>query len=294
MRALMFLSMMLWGLTWTASKVMIDQQVDPFQIVSIKCGIVTLSFLPFVFYLKIPFLIPRSAVLPTLLIGIFNTIYNYLLLSGLNYGEAGSAGVIAEVLSPIFATFIWSILKKTSLLRNEKIGLVLGIVSGGFLVDITNYDSLISPFNIIYVFAALMWALLTISSRYATEDSHPIIINFYSSILPFVIFLPSLFFVDVQPLANVDYKFWLCMFSVTILSTTFATTIFYKGIRVLGVTQGGIFVLLVPLGALLFAWIFLGEIPKLHTVIGGFIALVAIYLINFYLPRRKKSYKKSS
>ncbi|MDO7252353.1 DMT family transporter [Helicobacter cappadocius] len=293
MRALMFLSMMLWGLTWTASKVMVDQQVDPLQIVSIKCGIVTLSFLPFMFYLKIPFSIPKSAILPTLLIGVFNTVYNYLLLAGLHYGEAGSAGVIAEVLSPIFATFIWSAIKKNSLLRNEKIGLFLGIVSGAFLVDITNYNSLLSPFNAIYVLAALMWASLTISSRYATENSHPIVINFYSSVFPFVIFLPSLFFTDTHSLGNVDYKFWLCMFSVTILSTTFATTIFYKGIKVLGVTQGGIFVLLVPLGALLFAWIFLGEIPQIHTVIGGLIALVAIYLINFYLPTRMKSYNKS-
>lgn len=294
MRALMFLAMMLWGLTWTASKIMVEQQVDPLQIVSIKCGIVTLSFLPFMYYLKIPFSIPRSSIVPTLLIGVFNTIYNYLLLAGLRYGEAGSAGVIAEVLAPIFATFIWTLLKKNSLLRNEKIGLFLGIVSGAFLVDATNYHALLSPFNAIYVLAALMWAALTISSRYATEDSHPIAINFYSSILPFLIFLPSLFFTDATPIGNVDYKFWLCMFSVTILSTTFATTIFYKGIKILGVTQGGIFVLLVPIGALFFAWIFLGEIPKLHTMIGGIIALIAIYLINFYLPRRKKNYRKNS
>lgn len=269
---------------------MVDAQVDPLQIVSIKCGIVTLSFIPFMYYLKIPFSIPKSSILPTLLIGIFNTIYNYLLLFGLHYGDAGSAGVIAEVLSPIFATFIWTLLKKNSLLRNEKIGLFLGIISGAFLVDASNYHALISPFNVIYVLAALMWAFLTISSRYATETSHPIVINFYSSILPFLIFLPSLFFTNTAPLTNVDYKFWLCMFSVTILSTTFATTIFYKGIKILGITQGGIFVLLVPLGALLFAWIFLGEIPQIHTIIGGLIALAAIYLINFYRPRQKKNY----
>ncbi|PAF47592.1 hypothetical protein BKH46_03990 [Helicobacter sp. 12S02634-8] len=287
MRALMFVSMMLWGLTWTASKIMIEQQVDPFIIACIKCGIVTLSFLPLMFSLKIPFWLPKNAILPTILVGVFNTIYNYLLLVGLRYGDAGSAGVIAEVLSPIFATIIWTMIKKNTLLRKEKIGLLLGMVSGAFLVDISRPSALFSLFNLIYVFAALMWASLTISSRYATESSNPIAINFYSTLVPFVVFLPSLFLQDTQPLFEVGWSFWLSMLSVTILSTTFATTIFYKGIKVLGVTQGGVFVLLVPIGALLFAWIILGEVPKLHTILGGLIAIGAIYLINFYRPRSR-------
>ncbi|PAF52332.1 DMT family transporter [Helicobacter sp. 13S00477-4] len=285
MRILMFVSMMLWALTWIASKVMIEQ-ADPFQIAWIKCIIVTLSFLPIMLCLKIPFNIPKEAVMPTLLVGFFNTIYNYLLLIGLQYGDAGSAGVIAEVLAPIFATIIWTIIKKSTLLRKEKIGLFLGLISGAFLVDIFNPQALLSLFNIIYVLAALMWAFLTISSRYATESTHPIAINFYSSMIPSIVFLPALFFKDIEPILHTDGYFWISMFSVTILSTTFATTIFYKGIKVLGVTQGGIFVLLVPIGALFFAWILLGEIPKIHTIIGGIIALGAIYLINFYRPKR--------
>ncbi|PAF47216.1 hypothetical protein BKH41_08015 [Helicobacter sp. 12S02232-10] len=288
MRGLMFVSMMLWGLTWTASKIMVEQ-ADPFVIACIKCGIVTLSFLPLMLYLKIPFHLPKSSIFPTILVGIFNTIYNYLLLIGLQYGDAGSAGVIAEVLAPFFATFVWMIVKKSTLLRKEKIGLFLGIVSAAFLVDISNPRVLFSLFNAIYVFAALMWACITISSRYATESANPIAINFYSSMIPFIIFLPFLFIQDMQPIFEANRSFWLSMFSVTILSTTFATTIFYKGIKVLGVTQGGIFVLLVPVGALLFAWIFLGEIPKIHTIIGGGVAIGAIYLINFYRPKRRKN-----
>lgn len=286
MRGMMFVAMMLWGLTWTASKIMVEQ-ADSLQINCIKCIIVTLSFLPVMLYMKIPFSIPRAAIFPTLLIGIFNTIYSYLLLIGLQDGDAGSAGVIAEALSPMFATLIWTLVKKTTLLKKEKIGLMLGIVSAAFLVNVFDTHRLFSLFNITYVLAALMWAALTVSSKYATESAHPMAINFYSSALPFVVFFPSLFMTPIEPLIEANWDFWLSMASVTLLSTTFATTIFYKGIKVLGVTQGGIFVLFVPIGALFFAWLILGEIPKFHTIIGGIIALAAIYLINFYRPKRK-------
>lgn len=284
----MFIAMMLWGLTWTGSKIMVEQ-ADPLQVACIKCIIVTLSFLPIIFYMKIPFTIPRSSILPTFLIGVFNTVYTYLLLIGLRDGDAGSAGVIAEALSPMFATLIWTIIKKTTLSKKERIGLALGLISAAFLVNIFDTNRLFSLFNITYVLAALMWAALTVSSKYATESTHPMIINFYSSALPFVIFLPSLFTMSAEPLFAAKWNFWLSMASVTLLSTTFATTIFYKGIKVLGITQGGIFVLLVPIGALLFAWLILGEIPKIHTIIGGAIALGAIYLINFYRPRKRRN-----
>lgn len=286
MRGMMFVAMMLWGLTWTASKIMVEQ-ADSLQINCIKCVIVTLSFLPVMLYMKIPFTIPRVAIFPTLLIGIFNTIYSYLLLIGLQDGDAGSAGVIAEALSPMFATLIWTLVKKTTLLKKEKIGLMLGIISAAFLVNIFDTHRLFSLFNITYVLAAFMWAAITVSSKYATKSAHPMAINFYSSALPFIVFLPSLFTTSIEPLIEANWNFWLSMASVTLLSTTFATTIFYKGIKVLGVTQGGIFVLFVPIGALFFAWIILGEIPKFYTIIGGIIALGAIYLINFYHPKRR-------
>ncbi|WP_095273592.1 DMT family transporter [Helicobacter sp. 11S03491-1] len=283
----MFLAMMLWGLTWPASKIMMEAGVSPFQIACLKCGIVFLSFIPVIIYLKIPFCIPKQSLIPIFLIGIFNTIYNYLLLIGLPHGDAGSAGVIAEALSPLFATVIYTFIKQSTLLKKEKIGLFLGLIAAAFLVDIAHPNTLFSFFNIIYVFAALLWAALTISSKYATQSSHPIIVNFYSSIFPFVLFLPFLFTQELAPLKNTGLSFWIAMFNVTILSTTFATTIFYRGIKVLGVMQGGIFILLVPIGALIFSWILLGETPKIHTLIGGSIALGAIYLINFYQSKPK-------
>lgn len=292
MRILMFVSMMLWGLTWTASKIMVDQNVPLFQIIFIKSGIVTLSFIPIMLYLKISFLLPKKSILPIISVGIFNTIYAYLIVAGLKLGEAGNAGVIAEVLAPLFGTLFWVILKKTTLLGKEKIGLFLGFVSGCFLVDVSNFDILFSKFNFIYVLAAAVWGGIMISSRYASDGSDPIVINFYSTMFPFIIFSPSILLQDTQALYQTDWKFWLAMFSVTILSTTFATTIFYKGVKVLGVTQGGIFVLLVPIGALFFAWLFLSETPQLHTIIGGLIALFAIYLINYFRPKSKKSLKK--
>ena len=90
MKILMILAMG-WGLVWPLSKIM-SETLNPEQASCIRFIIVSLSFLPIMYIYKIPFKIPKIALIPVLLTGIFNTAYSYLMYMGLLYGNAGSAG----------------------------------------------------------------------------------------------------------------------------------------------------------------------------------------------------------
>ena len=287
MRILLVLAMMGWGLVWPLSKMLLAYG-SPAQIASLRYLFVFLCFVPLMWLWKISFKIPRVVLVPTLLTGALNALYSYLMYAGMPYGDSGNAGVITEVLSPIIAAFLWSVYKRESLAKSAKIGLMLGLLAGAFLVDLFgNWRAMFSAFYIIYVLASLDWAALMISSRLATERINAIALNFYTSVMTFILLSPALF-LDAKDSSGAfiisiwgqGAEFFLLIGVASVFCTVFATTIFYKALFVLGVVEGGIYALLAPVFALGFAYLLLGEVPRWHTIVGGVLAVGSIYIIN--------------
>lgn len=298
MRILLVLAMMGWGLVWPLSKMLLEFG-SPAQIASLRYLLVLVCFVPLMWLWKISFAVPRAVLLPTLITGVLNALYSYLMYAGMPYGDSGNAGVITEVLSPIIAAFLWSVYKRESLSKSAKIGLMLGLLAGAFLVDVFgSWRSMFSAFYVIYVLASLDWAALMISSRLATEKINAIALNFYTSVMTFVLLCPALFADSsglggdfgsgvviesgafITSLWDKPLVFFALLVVAAVFCTVFATTIFYKALFVLGVVEGGIYALLAPVFALGFAYLLLDEVPRWHTIVGGVLAVGSIYIIN--------------
>lgn len=296
MRILLVLAMMGWGLVWPLSKMLLEFG-SPAQIASLRYLLVLVCFVPLMWLWKISFAVPRAVLLPTLITGVLNALYSYLMYAGMPYGDSGNAGVITEVLSPIIAAFLWSVYKRESLSKSAKIGLMLGLLAGAFLVDVFgSWRSMFSAFYVIYVLASLDWAALMISSRLATEKINAIALNFYTSVMTFVLLCPALFADSsglggdfgsgvviesgafITSLWDKPLVFFALLVVAAVFCTVFATTIFYKALFVLGVVEGGIYALLAPVFALGFAYLLLDEVPRWHTIVGGVLAVGSIYI----------------
>lgn len=70
------------------------------------------------------------------------------------------------------------------------------------------------------------------------------------------------------------------MFYSAVINTAFATTFYFIATAKLGAGKASSFIFLVPLSAAFGSWIFLNEIPQLHTIIGGILGIIAVYLLN--------------
>ena len=70
------------------------------------------------------------------------------------------------------------------------------------------------------------------------------------------------------------------MFIITILSTTFATSIYFIGASKLGAKEASSYIFLVPASALSFGAIFLGEEITFNVIIGTICTIIAIYILN--------------
>lgn len=274
---LLLIAMIFWGLSWPVSKILSSIH-SPFDIAFWRFLLVAICILPIIFMLKIKIMIKRKEISVLIINIIANTAYTIVFFYGLNLGNAGIAGVITITLSPIIATFLSAIIFKHRLSRLEMLGLLFGLISGFFFLHLTSIDALLNKFNLLFILAAFLWACITLSVKKISLN--PLATNFYTSLFSAILLIPFIsanhFNVILKP-----YSLALILI-VAILSTALGTTIYYKSIEVLGIVKSAALTLLVPFFALLLSWVILGEVPDLNTIIGGILALIAIYLISFF------------
>lgn len=272
---LLFIAMFFWGLSWPLSKILSSNH-SPFIVAFARFGLVALCLLPLIKFYHLSFKIPRDSVLALVFNVFSNALYSLVFFYAINLGNAGSAGVITTTLSPILATLLSVIVFKSILNRREAIGLFLGLISGAFFIS--SADSLLNSFNLFFILASFLWACVTLSVRKIAL--HPLIINFYSSLFSAILFLPFLKPADFTIFCETQSLGFLLV--IALLSTVFGTSIYYKGIEVLGIAKSACFTLLVPFFALFLSLIILGEKPESSTIFGGILAILAIYLISLY------------
>ena len=134
--------------------------------------------------------------------------------------------------------------------------------------------------NIYFLMASILWPLLTIVSA-KDSKTNGLVFTFYVYVIStFVVYL---FFVDnsvFEKVASFDMKFWLNMFMITILSTTFATSIYFIAIAKIGTKEATTFIFLVPASAMVSSAIYLGEKISFNTIIGTICTIIAIYILN--------------
>ena len=143
-----------------------------------------------------------------------------------------------------------------------------------------NLAEIFSKDNTYFLIASILWPILTIISSKATKINAMVFTFYVYIISTFVIYI---FFIEnniFNNILNFDNIFWLNMFIITILSTTFATSIYFIGITKIGTKEVTSFIFLVPTSALILGAVFLNEKITYTTIIGTICTIMAIYILN--------------
>ena len=275
------LAMTAWGGSWTSDK-FITHLAPPEVLIFWRFLFTSLSFIPIMMFYKGSYRLNSRSILPIILGAVFIVTYNKFFFWGLQYGLAGAGGVLVTTLNPIL-TFLFTIVffRKHVSLR-EFSGLILGFAGGAVLLEVwgINLNQLFRSGNAYFLFASMAWALLTLTSEKSRSNLPPLVFSFYvfslSAFLDFFLALP----LGIDRVLTEDWLFWTNILYLSVFATTFATTIYFAASGRLGSRRASSYIFLVPASAVLISWVLLGEQPRLSTLIGGLIALSAVYLIN--------------
>jgi drug/metabolite transporter (DMT)-like permease len=283
-------SMILWGGSWVSGKVLVGNSPQSEVVVFWRFLLTFLSFIPVIYHLKLSVKLSRNGFIQVLLGSIFLIAYNLLFFNGLKLEKSGFGSTIVTTLNPLMTFGLSALLFKQSVNKRQAIGLFLGLIGGGILINIWQFNRLLTGGSLILLSAAFAWASLSVTSERSKRNMSAFIFSFYtygiSAVIAFFLSINK----GVFAFSQLPISFWWNILYLSVGVTTFATTAYFFAATKLGANKTSSFIFLVPTSSVFLSWLILDEVPSLTTLIGGFCALIAVYLINFkrLKVRRKK------
>jgi drug/metabolite transporter (DMT)-like permease len=95
-------------------------------------------------------------------------------------------------------------------------------------------------------------------------------------------FINMLFALPHHPFdfAAYDETFWITITLIGVLPGTFSTALYFVSAGKVGAHRTGVYMFIVPVGAIISSWVVYGETLELSTLIGCLLAFAAVILFN--------------
>ncbi len=277
---LLFLSMIAWGASWVNVKI-ICHYIDVYEMIFMRYFISAVAMVPIIIMLKQSFKIDFKSFLLVLLSSLVLIAYMNFYYLGTKYGTASLGGAMVTTLIPINTFIILALMRTKKVTRKDTFALGLGAVGVLTMLNVWSLDSkeIFLIQNLYFFLGSILWAVLTIISSKSTTIS-PIVFTFYMYVV--MIVLVWVFVIDSRAMVSHEYdsKFWINMLCMSLLSTTFANTVYFVGIEKLGAREVSSFSFLVPFAAIALSAIFLDEPISIAMVAGTILAIVAVKMLN--------------
>jgi drug/metabolite transporter (DMT)-like permease len=280
-RLLMILAMVIWGGSWVCAK-LISTNLHYQKLVFIRFVLTFLFFIPPVFIFRENLRIGLDTAKRIVIGSLFYTLYSQVFFLGLSRGSAGLGGILVTSLVPVITFAIMSFSTGLRIGFREAAGLAMGFLGSLVILKIDSVSSqqLFLSGNIFFVIGAFLWAGVTINSQKTQSTISLWVYSFYLNGVASILQLAFVTPYGLDGLFPADISFWILMIYLSLMSTVFATSLYFYSTRLIGSYKASAFTFIVPSSAVILSWIFLHEIPAPTTLVGGCISIAALYLIQ--------------
>lgn len=127
----------------------------------------------------------------------------------------------------------------------------------------------------------LSWAAYTLIGKRLLVDMSPLAATTYAALAGTVMLALVCAINGDLVLPQVTAKGWIALAYMGIFGTAIAFVWFYDGVKAIGPARSMVFVNLVPIFAIAFAMLLLGEKLELSMVMGAALVIVGVFIINW-------------
>jgi len=277
----LIVAMCTWGLSWTNGKILGNYTSIPILMVW-RFFIAALAMLLVLVIRKTPWQVKLNGIPPILASAIFLVLYNHFYFTGTHLGAAGAGGVLVTTLNPILTFFLISIIRLEQPKSRSIFGLLLGLLGATILLNIwqEGWSVVFESGNQYFVMCAASWAFLTWISSNINKHMSTLTYSFWLYLSSSMI---ALLFVGDDKLFSVfqlDWIFWVNLFSISVGAMAFATTAYFIATSRLGSEKAAAFIFTVPVSAMFFSMLILDEPLKMNVLLGGILSIIAVVQIN--------------
>ena len=208
-----------------------------------------------------------------------------LVLFGLQFIGAGSAGVIIGS-SPAITAFLSSLILKDVPLRLIWLGCAVSFVGVAVVTGQSGIEgdgSNPALGGALVLSGLVSWALYTIGCRRTMDRFSPLTVT-WTTLMMSLLFEIPLLAVNHKMLAagvhTVTLSGWVALAYVMVFATALGQQAWLFGVNGVGPSRAGIFGNLVPVSALFFSLVVLGETVGLREISGIGLILLGVWLVN--------------
>lgn len=272
----------IWGVNFSVVKVVL-LEMDPFALNALRFPMAALAFWLVLRSRPGP-LLPRREDAPRILaLGMFgNVVYQACFIQGLDLTLAGNASLL------LATTPLWTLALSAATGQERPhvrvlagiavtvagIGLVIAGRTGGFSWSVETMAG-----DLLMLGAAMLWAGYTVWGADPVARYGPLRMTAWTLWIatpPIVLMgVPSLMRTE---LASVSAGAWVGVFYAGVLSIAVAYVIWYRGVQLLGNARTAVYSNLVPVTALVTAWLWLGEVPTSAQLLGAAVILGGLWM----------------
>ncbi len=257
------------ALVWSFSFLFVRATVAPFGavgVVLLRVGIAALFLHGYALFIRQDLAV-RTYWHHYLILGLFQTAVPFLLFALALKDIGASFGSIINATSPLFGLIIAIAIGDESPRWQRIVGIALGILGVGALVGIDNNDTATHlPAIVLGLGATLSYGIASNYTRRYVRNAPSLGMATYSQTFAALMMVPLLWWNDTS--APVTMPAVLAVIALGALSTGLAYLLFFRLVVDVGPAASLAVTFLIPLGAMAWGMMFLGETITM-TMIGG-------------------------
>lgn len=270
-----------WGGTWVVAKAAV-LTIPPLELSAVRFFIVALILLAACRAMRIPLGTKHlGAVVVAGVVGIMG--YNALVFVALQTAPASDGALIVPTMVPVLtalvATSIGERLTRAKILGFSVSSAGAALVIAGAQGVGTTFSAERLVADLMTLGGALCWAVYGVAGRVAMRDRSPTAQVALTSLVGAAALFPLGFlehgYADVP---TWPLEAWLGIAYLVAFGTIVGFVLFYWAVRRFGAGIGAMSSYMVPVAALLLAFVFLGERPDPLQLVGGAVILVGVRL----------------
>jgi drug/metabolite transporter (DMT)-like permease len=277
-------AILMWSFSFPLIKIVLDDGVPPITLAAIRAII----FIPILLFLLFKYgkkfiSFNKEDWLVYLGIGLFTIILPGILQNiGMKYTTASVSSII-QTSGPIFTIILAIILLNESADIKKIAGSILALI--GTILLVISTDKNINIFdisvygNFLILLSGISYAISSIITKKGLEKKNPIQILGFSSLVGFIVLsIISSFEEPFNVIINLSIQTWFTIFLLVLFPSFIAILLWYEAMIKEEISRLVIFVYLMPVFAVIFSYILIGEIISIQTVLFATLIIFGVAL----------------
>ena len=275
-----------WGVSVVGGKILTNNDFSPLELVFGRFALASIIFLPLILLLSRnnEGFIPSKSDMPSL-IGLSISavsINNIIFYAGLSLTDASIASLLVSI-NPLATMLSAVILLNEEMNRTKLVSVFLGVIGVAIVIGFNGNSGDLHG-NLLIILAVILWGTSFSFSKMSSNNGlSTIAITGWSMIIGTITLLP---FVANQSsynkykngLNNSEVVFWFLF--IGLIASTFSYVLHYKAVEILGPGKVAPSTNIIPVSGVIFAYLLLDETIKGSPLIGFFLILLAVYIVQ--------------